>query len=160
MSEMERHGEACVVLDGEGDGAVCTARVFGEIDLTNAPAVTRRVLRAAEGASRLVLDLTAVSFLDSHALRHLAAIRRATLSAGRQISIISGSGTPSEHLLVLTGLDLALGTDPGAGADREQMTDSESGRLRRELSEENAVRSRPVAPQPHPEPQRRRTDDR
>lgn len=159
MSEVERHGEACVVLDGEADGAVCTATVFGEIDLTNAGSVARGVLRAAEGASRLVLDLTAVSFLDSHALRHLAALRRTTLAAGRQISIISGSGTPSEHLLGLTGLDLALGTDPGAGADREQMNATESSHLRRELREENAVRSRPVAPQPHPEPRHRRAND-
>lgn len=56
-------------------GGVTVADLSGELDLTNAPEVERRLLEVAEDRG-LVLDLNRVSFVDSAALHMLFRIAR------------------------------------------------------------------------------------
>lgn len=90
----------------------------GELDLVGAP----RLLQALPGAgdAPVVLDLGAVSFMDSSGLRSLLEARQACADAGRGFAI----ARPSDAVLrVLELVDLAGEFDvvdppavPGAGA--------------------------------------------
>ena len=48
--------------------------LVGEIDLANAPAIGRRVVERTTAAGAVLIDLTAVSFLDSAGVRLLDAL--------------------------------------------------------------------------------------
>lgn len=53
------------------EGSMARIVVSGELDIATAPALLEHVRGAAEGASSLVLDLRAVTFIDSTGLRAL-----------------------------------------------------------------------------------------
>jgi anti-sigma B factor antagonist len=55
---------------GEAD----LVRLAGEIDLVNAPEIGREIVRRTGRAAAVVIDLTAVSFLDSAGVRLLDAL--------------------------------------------------------------------------------------
>ena len=83
------------------DGTV-TVTAAGELDMTSAPELIR-VLRAAihaHGPSRVDLDLTGVSFMDSTGLQVLVA---ANSDVGGGLRII-GTSPPVYRLLQLTGV--------------------------------------------------------
>ena len=64
-------------IDDAGAGVV-VASLAGELDLTNAPQLEEGLTAAAENASRLVIDINRVVFIDSaalHVLFKLAATR-------------------------------------------------------------------------------------
>jgi len=64
-------------IDDAGAGVV-VASLAGELDLTNARQLEERLTAAAENASRLVIDINRVVFIDSaalHVLFKLAATR-------------------------------------------------------------------------------------
>lgn len=82
--------------------------VTGEIDLATAPEMDA-ALAAADGD--VILDLSAVSFMDSTGIRSLVAAHRAAESADRGFRIVVGRQI--ERLLEMTGLD---GTLPLAGS--------------------------------------------
>lgn len=60
------------------DDAVVTVAVVGEVDISNATQLSAAGLSALEsGADELVVDLTAVTFMDSTGLGHLVRVLRA-----------------------------------------------------------------------------------
>ena len=94
-------GMACTQTDG-----VAVVAVAGEIDLTNADA-----MRAAlEGTATLavVLDLSAVTFLDSSGIRAIDLARRGLFGQERSLVVVSPGGTPSSWTLRVAGLDPGL----------------------------------------------------
>lgn len=76
--------------------------VSGEIDLATAPelesSLTERV-----GASKTIVDLSSVSFIDSTGLRVLLTIHEAAENAGGQLVLISAEG-PVTKLFAITGV--------------------------------------------------------
>ncbi len=71
------------------------------------------------GASRLVVDLTRVSFLDSTALGAVVRAARELGSAGGELRIVLPRG-PARRIFEITGLDAALPvSDDRAAALRE-----------------------------------------
>jgi anti-anti-sigma factor len=99
-------------LSFEDRGAAAIARLGGEVDAANAPAVKDELLRHA--ASRLlVLDLREAEYLDSAGIAMLEALRRATdlrlvydraSIVGRAISIVGFE----QVLAVYESVDAAL----------------------------------------------------
>jgi anti-sigma B factor antagonist len=92
--------------------------VTGEVDLHTAPRLQAALepLLAAAGPHRpdLVVDLSAVTFLDSTGLGELVAAHKVLVSRGARLHLISGNDRVG-RLLAITGLDGVLDVHP----DRE-----------------------------------------
>ncbi len=85
------------------DGAV-VVRVGGELDLATAPRLKRALAEVlGAGTSQVVLDMTAVTFIDSTALGVLVGVQR-NLPADARLAI-AGSGSDVVNVFELTGLD-------------------------------------------------------
>lgn len=69
---MERRHDSLLQIDVRWDGAVATVTVTGDLDITTAAALTRRLLAvAALHPVRLVLDLHELAFVDVAGAREL-----------------------------------------------------------------------------------------
>ncbi|MFA9270316.1 MAG: STAS domain-containing protein [Baekduiaceae bacterium] len=85
-------------------GAWTVVRPVGEIDLATAG----RVEQAAAGADGdVVIDLRAVTFLDSSALRLLIQEERRAREGGHAFAVVPG-GPEVQRLLQIAGLDARL----------------------------------------------------
>jgi anti-sigma B factor antagonist len=96
------YGVLWVATRRTADGLV--VRPNGEIDLATVGDLDE-ALRAAEatGAATIVVDLSAVSMLDSTGLRCLVSAHERSLEAGRELRIRPGSDH-LRHLFELAGL--------------------------------------------------------
>lgn len=97
------------------EGLATTLHVEGEVDLATTEELSRIAGDALEaGATTLVLDLAAVTFMDSSGLAVLVALNNQTTQAGR--ALVVRNPTPRVlEVLRITGLDdfLPLETDAG-----------------------------------------------
>jgi anti-sigma B factor antagonist len=85
--------------------------VEGEVDLYTAPAVRDAAFAAMDsGVDHLVLDLTAVPFMDSSGLGVIVACLKRLREMGGHLAVVSPASSPSTKLLSLTGLDHAIAT--------------------------------------------------
>ena len=85
--------------------------VEGEMDLFSAPAVRDAALAAMDsGVDHLVLDLTAVPFMDSSGLGVIVACLKRLREMGGDLAVVSPPSSPPTKLLSLTGLDHAIAT--------------------------------------------------
>jgi stage II sporulation protein AA (anti-sigma F factor antagonist) len=90
----------CAITTEDRDG-VAVVRLEGELDLTNADDVRDAV--AATTAGGVVLDVTAVSYLDSSGLRAIERGHRQLASEDRSLFIVSPPGTPSSWTFRVAG---------------------------------------------------------
>jgi len=74
-------------------GSADLVRLTGEIDLANAPEIGREIVRQTRASGKLLIDLTAVSFLDSAGVRLLDAL----------VGDLDGLGTPVRFVVGETG---------------------------------------------------------
>jgi anti-sigma B factor antagonist len=107
------------------DDGVATITVGGELDLATVPQLSAAVAEHHD-AGLLVLDLTAVTFIDSTGVRVLIQTHRRCARSGSRLAVLAGDG-PVRRLLELCKLDgrLALGTEhpcPAAQPDAGAMT--------------------------------------
>lgn len=89
------------------DGDTTVIAVQGELDLATAPRLKWPLVDALDaGRRRLVVDLSAVTFMDSTALGVLIGVRR-SLDAGARMAIVC---THADVLRIfeISGLDLAF----------------------------------------------------
>jgi anti-sigma B factor antagonist len=85
------------------DGAVIV-KLGGELDLYNAHVVRDALLEAcAEAPDRLVVDLSAVKYIDSTALGVLIEAR--TRMANRRAFLLAAPGLETKRALEISGLD-------------------------------------------------------
>jgi anti-sigma B factor antagonist len=97
-------------LETEVRGSTLIAALTGEIDLSNADELERRVTEAAGEVPGLVVDLTAVSFLDSSGVRvldHLVAAHE----PHPQVRIVVSAVGPVPFTLRLCGFRADLLTN-------------------------------------------------
>lgn len=102
-SSVEREGQFNVSL--ETSPGLYTVALSGELDIATADQLTA----ALDGVSpasgeRLVIDLTAVSFMDSTGLRVLIATNNAATDGGYELFIVTGD-SPAKRVLELTRMD-------------------------------------------------------
>jgi anti-sigma B factor antagonist len=92
------------VLGVEKQGDACVVRLGGELDLYNAPQV-REALGGAtsDSASRVVVDLSEVEFIDSTALGVLIEMR--TRLPNRRAFLLAAPGLETRRALEISGLD-------------------------------------------------------
>jgi anti-sigma B factor antagonist len=91
------------------DDELATIMVSGELDLATVPQLSAAVAEH-DDAGLLVLDLTAVTFIDSTGVRALIEADRSCARSGSRLAMLAGDG-PVRRLLGLCKLD----GPPGAG---------------------------------------------
>ncbi len=93
-----------------GDAQLVT--LAGEIDLANAPAIGRQIVARMTEAGAVLIDLTAVSFLDSAGVRLLDTLVADLDAHGTRIRLVVGERGPARMTLQLCAFrDDVLATD-------------------------------------------------
>ena len=86
------------------------ARIVGEIDTSNAWAVSRTIREAMSNQDlRLMLDLSGVSYLDSAGVRMLFELRRVLHEHGQELVLVVPERAPIRRTLDVSAV---LGTIP------------------------------------------------
>ena len=75
-------------------GDIALAELSGELDLTNANELERRLEELSTDASAVVIDLNRIQFLDSAALHVLFTVARRLEEEGKGLGVILGEGAP------------------------------------------------------------------
>lgn len=94
------------------DGNVPILAVSGEVDVYSAPALKDKITELIEsGQETLVVDLSAVAFLDSTGLGALVEARAATTEAGGSMPLVCNQERILK-LFTITGLDGVFSIHP------------------------------------------------
>jgi anti-sigma B factor antagonist len=97
-------------LDNEASAELILS-LSGELDLAEAPDIRRRGLEALQaGTGDLVIDLAAVTFIDSSVIGALVAIRNEALAHERRV-IVRSPQKNVRRVFELTGLSATFGVD-------------------------------------------------
>ena len=91
-----------------GDGGVRVLRAEGELDITSVPSMLAGAASWVEGSTGVVLDLSAVTFFDSSAVRLVDRLAREASRAGVGYRVVAPTGTVSRRVLELVGLAALL----------------------------------------------------
>jgi anti-anti-sigma factor len=83
------------------DDRLIVATVRGEVDLSNALAITDEIVEAC-GSRRLILDLSEVSYLDSSGVRMLFDLGRRCAVDDQTVAVLVPPGSPINKLLEVT----------------------------------------------------------
>jgi anti-anti-sigma factor len=86
-------------------GDIAFAALAGELDLTNAEELERRLEELSSDASALVLDLNRIQFLDSAALHVLFSLSRRLADEGRGLGLVLGPEAPAAKTISIVSLD-------------------------------------------------------
>jgi anti-anti-sigma factor len=89
------------------EGSTATVAADGEIDLSTVDELRSAVTAAAAGVDNLLLDLTAVEFIDSAGLGGLLELRSTLRSRSVTLQIAAGEG-PVRQAMEITGLSELL----------------------------------------------------
>ena len=94
------------------EGSMVVITVRGEVDIATAP-LLRAVLDGIYAARprRVEIDLSGVTFLDSHALTTLVAARRRLAAVGAAL-VLRQPSRPVTRVLAISGLDRVFETSP------------------------------------------------
>jgi anti-sigma B factor antagonist len=82
---------------------VTVMELAGSLDGKTAPEVQKQVLSGAEGQNRVILDMTAVSFVSSAGLRILLLLYRQLKAKGGKIALV-GTSEEIKDVMSNTGL--------------------------------------------------------
>jgi anti-anti-sigma factor len=95
-------------LKVEEDGPLLVIRPLGELDLSTAPMLDAELQKAMkDGGSEVILDLSAVTFIDSTGVRLLVIAASRWRHTGKRLRMLRGSA-PVERVLKLSGLHRSL----------------------------------------------------
>jgi anti-anti-sigma factor len=116
------------------EGAVVTARLTGDVDLSNAGTIRSQITGAMPNeAKALVVDLTAVGYLDSAGIHFVHRLRDDLLARGQRLMLVVAPNSIVADTLRLAGVRwdddvadtvaqaqerLGVGSDSPAVADR------------------------------------------
>jgi anti-anti-sigma factor len=90
-------------VDIVADGGLLRAGVRGELDAASVPPVRARLVEALAAAETgLVLDLSAVTFMDSAAVELLFGLRERLAGRGMHLTLVVPAGTPIRRTLEVT----------------------------------------------------------
>jgi anti-anti-sigma factor len=88
------------------EGSACVLAVRGELDLTTAPELITHLEAAPSGsAAAVIVDLTAVTFLDSSGMTALVRARRSLDEADMALTLVCDPESRPSRALAVSGLD-------------------------------------------------------
>jgi stage II sporulation protein AA (anti-sigma F factor antagonist) len=77
-------------------------RLSGEVDLSNADSLHTRIERAIEGCPHVIIDLSAVEYLDSQGLRLLIRLAQKLAAADAKLELVAPPNSVARDVLELT----------------------------------------------------------
>jgi len=92
--------------DGE-DGRV-VVRLNGEIDLSNVDGLEARIDEAISGVGEVVIDLTAIDFIDSRGLRLLKRVSAVVAGRDGTLVVVAPASSIARSVLDMTGMSQEL----------------------------------------------------
>jgi anti-anti-sigma factor len=108
VGEPELNGRS-FALSSERIGGQEHIRLRGEMDLSAVAPVDREMRRAeASDATRIVLDLAELDFIDASSVRLLLQVNERSEGNGKRLRIRRGGAPQVQRLLELTGADELL----------------------------------------------------
>ncbi|HET6549771.1 MAG TPA: STAS domain-containing protein, partial [Solirubrobacter sp.] len=91
-----------VSSEARGGGVLVVAG--GEIDLATSPRLREALIDPAARAATVVLDLRAVTFIDSSGLGVIVGQQKRARESGERFAVAIAGGSPVERILEVTGL--------------------------------------------------------
>jgi anti-sigma B factor antagonist len=105
----------------EREGAV-VATISGEIDLSNAATLERAMLDAVPNtASGIVVDLSAVSYLDSAGIRMLGEMAERLRWREQRLAVVAPEGSRVRGVITMAGARDVVGLEETADAARRRV---------------------------------------
>jgi anti-anti-sigma factor len=96
------------------DGRQARVALSGECDLAARDQCVAALTGAVEAAPSVVVDLGALTFLDSSGVHALVTAHRAAVGRGGRLSVVNAAGMVA-HVLEVTGVSTLLHGGNGAG---------------------------------------------
>lgn len=91
-------------------GGMLVAALSGEVDVSNAETIGEAIADTASNQELgLILDLSALQYLDSAGIRLLFRLRERLRARGQSLSLVIPAGSPSNDALRLAGVTLHIG---------------------------------------------------
>jgi anti-anti-sigma factor len=87
---------------------VLTVGVSGEVDMATAPALGQAIEGTSELTTRVIVDLSGVTFLDSSALNMLVVAKRALAGRGVELRVVSPLDRAVRRVFEITHLTADL----------------------------------------------------
>jgi anti-anti-sigma factor len=117
----------------EGDGEVLTARITGEIDLSNASQFEETIVDAVPNtALGMVIDLSGVEYLDSAGVRMLVHLVERFRWRQQVMRVASPDGSRVRGVLSMAGADGVIPVDATVTEAREWIVASADEAAKRE----------------------------
>jgi anti-anti-sigma factor len=110
-----------LAVEVERANARVSLALHGELDLETAPQFRECLAEAEAGAETVVIDLRAVTFMDSCGIGELVGAQQRAHRQGQRLVVVKGEGTPIDQVLHIAALDKTLETTthvPEVGMDR------------------------------------------
>lgn len=100
-------------LQTEAHGTVLLACLDGELDLSNVPDLSRQIADAVPNtADRLVLDLSAVTYMDSAGLGMLYGLARQLTDRQQTFGLVVPESAPLHRLLAVASIGTIADVHP------------------------------------------------
>ncbi|HEX4941918.1 MAG TPA: STAS domain-containing protein [Actinomycetota bacterium] len=97
----------------ERDDAIVVGALSGEVDMSNAAVLERAITEAVPNDARgLVLDLSALSYLDSSGVRLVLSLAGSLRWRGQELVIAVPEGASCRRVLTLAGIDGSVALEP------------------------------------------------
>jgi anti-anti-sigma factor len=107
MNELVR-----VEIEEQRDGDVVIARLTGELDIAIAESVGRKIADAVPTSARgLVVDMSALDFMDSSGVSMLFGLNRQLGSRRQQLRVVASAGGPVARVLEIVEFARAAPVD-------------------------------------------------
>lgn len=90
------------------------ARIIGEIDSSNADVIAAQLNEAADASNTLIVDLTAVTYLDSRAMRILQRLADRHVEGSLHLTLVVDPVDIAHALLTITGIDQTIVIRPSS----------------------------------------------
>lgn len=100
----------------DDDDGVRVLRGEGDLDVVDAPPLLPQAASLVAGARGVVLDLSAVTFFDSSAVRLVDRLAREASRAGAVYRVVAPPGGAARRVLELVGMAAGLADDDLATA--------------------------------------------
>jgi anti-sigma B factor antagonist len=100
-------------IEFEGHGGAVVARLTGELDLSNVEEIRGAIADAMPNhILALVLDLSAIDYLDSSGIQLIYRLREDLRTRGQGLRLVIPPGSPSQAALRLAGVEASVETLP------------------------------------------------
>ena len=96
------------LLQTEGEDGRVVVRLTGEIDLSNVDGLEAQIESAIAHAQDVVIDLSAIDFIDSRGLRLLKRVSAAVAHRDGTLLVVAPAGSVARSVLDMTGMSQEL----------------------------------------------------